>query len=198
MRNLVMVIAGVLSLAACARQPANPSATSPAAAAAVPPPQEDFRSFCSHAACQHDVDIDLTQADGRLYHRHFDLLPPSVQPQLVTVYPGQTVKVAATFKDGKFAGWAEATAAKLGDVVLSFDLRQGSAGMMLSVHNDSETRVKLSVAKVDLQAASDEPKHTSSCPVMPGGGDFETWPEPVFQIDVQSADISPAMAGACD
>ncbi|HEY3644996.1 MAG TPA: hypothetical protein VGM16_06620 [Gammaproteobacteria bacterium] len=197
MRKLAMVIAGLSWMAGCAQQPAKSTAAQAVAAAPAPPP-EDFRTFCTHAACQHDVDVDLVQADGGKYHRHFDLLPPSVQPQLITIYPGQKVQAAATFKDGKFAGWIDASAAKADDVILSFDLEQGSIGMTLSIHNDGQKLVKLDLSKLDLQAASDEPQHTSSCPVFAGKGDFELWSEPVFEIDVVSADISPAAAGICN
>ena len=199
MRELLMLVTGLLWIAACVQQPANPPAARPAAGKpAAPLPHEDFHTYCTHAACQHDVDIDLVQANGGRYHRHFDLLPPSVQPHLVTVHPGQTVKAAASFEDGKFIGWSEAAAAKPGDVLLTFKLQQGIAGMMLSVHNDSDRPVKLTLLKVDLQAADDEPEHTSSCPVMARGGDFETWPEPVFEIDVRSAGLVPAVAGICN
>lgn len=195
MRKLTMVAAGLLCIAACARQPAQPPTAAPAT---VPPSHEDFRTFCSHADCQRDVDIDLATSDGKLYHRHFALLPPSVQPDLVTIYPGQKVQAAAVFRDGKFGGWVEAGAAKPGDVLLAFELQQGPAGMVLSIHNGSQKTVKLALAKVDLRASGDDPQHTSSCPVLAGGADSETWPEPIFEIDVQSADLSPAAAGTCD
>src|SRR5690242_3319132 len=115
MRKPALVVTALLWIAACAQQPATPPAVAPAVMQpAAPSPPEDFRTFCIHAACQHDVDIDLIQPGLVQYHRHFDLLPPSVQPQVVTVYAGQKVKAAATFKDGKFAGWTEAPAAKAG------------------------------------------------------------------------------------
>lgn len=192
-----MIVAGLLWIVACAQQPvaaptpaAQPAAEVPAAA----PAHEDFQTYCTHAACQHDVDIDLTQADGNKYHRHFSLMPPTVQPQLITVYPGQTVKAAAAFKDGQFTGWTTVPAAQAGDVVLTFKLEQGAAGMMLSVHNDSGKQVKLALYKVDLQHPDDDPAYTSSCPVLAGGDGFETWPESIFEIDVRSADISAASA----
>lgn len=193
MRNPAMILAALLWIAGCARQPTHASATPVA-----PPAQEDFRTFCTHAACQRDVDIDLIQAGLGEYHHHFELLPPSVQPEVVTVYAGQKVKAAATFKDGKFAGWVAPAAATADDVMLSFDLQQASSGMMLDVHNDSQRMVKLSLFKVDLRAVGGEPQYTSSCPVMAGTGDFETWPEAVFEIDVRSADLSPSAAGACN
>lgn len=194
-----MMIAGLLGIAACAQQPATapipaapPAATAPAAA------HEDFQTYCSHADCQHDVDIDLIQADGSKYHRHFSLMPPTVQPQLVTIYPGQTVKAAASFKDGKFAGWTTVKEAKPDDVVLAFKLEQVEPGMMLSVVNDSGKQVKLALYKVDLQHPEDDPAYTSSCPVLAGSGGFEHWPEPIFEIDVRSADISLTSTGYCN
>ena len=198
MRKLTMVVMGLLWLQGCAQHPVEPAATPAATTTVAPSPHEDFRTFCTHAACQHDVDIDLIQAGLAGYHHHFELLPPAVQPEVVTVYAGQKVKAAATFKDGRFAGWVEPAAATADDVILTFDLQQGSSGMMLDMHNDSQKMVKLSLYKVDLRAIGGEPQYTSSCPVMAGAGDFETWPEPVFEIDVRSAEISASAAGACN
>src|SRR5579871_6156010 len=112
-------------LAACAHAPPMPGAPTdkPASSGSMPPVKAgEFEAFCAspNANCQHDIDIDLVDSDGSKFHKHFDLMPPSVQPGFVTIYPGQTIKAAASFQDGKFSGWIEASTAKPDDIVLTF------------------------------------------------------------------------------
>jgi hypothetical protein len=52
--------------------------------------------------------------------------------------------------------------------------------MMLSLHNPFNRPLKFNMGIMPM--GSDDLYKTSSCPIIAGGGSYEMWPYPIFQV----------------
>ncbi|HEY1991321.1 MAG TPA: hypothetical protein VGH71_02585, partial [Gammaproteobacteria bacterium] len=60
----------------------------------------------------------------------------------------------------------------------------GGEGMMFSIHQPFNRVLKYHAQIMDFDTLPRSLKQTSSCPVVPQGGGYETWPEPAVQVMV--------------
>ena len=153
---------------------------------------EALRTYCrtSPAPCREHLRITLRRDNGKPYDRTFDLLPPAVQPDMVSVHPGETVRAVPLFKDGKFSGWRMPRPDEpAGTQIVTIHLAQAEkgVGMTAKVSTNSGEGLKLRMGLVRLDG-TDQPEATSSCGLRSGGfTSFESWPYPIFVLLVADA-----------
>lgn len=153
----------------------------------------ELRAYCktSPVPCRENLQVVLRRDKGENYERTFQLLPPSVQPDMVSVHPGETVRAVPLFENGRFAGWRAPRADEPAETqILTIALEQmdDDVGMMASVSTNTGPALKLRMGLIRLDGG-DEPESTSSCPLQAGGSrGFEMWPYPIFVLLVADAE----------
>ncbi|MFZ5637254.1 MAG: hypothetical protein ACOY82_11815 [Pseudomonadota bacterium] len=165
--------------------------------------EASLREHCKTSAspCRENLQVVLRRDGGETYDRTFALLPPAVQPHMISVHPGEIVRAVPLFENERFAGWRAPRADEPADTqILTIDLDQmdDKAGMMASVSTNTGPALKLRMGLVRLDG-SDEPESTSSCPLRAGGWkNFEMWPYPIFVLLVaDAARPTPEDEGVC-
>ncbi len=154
--------------------------------------EENLETYCETSVelCRKNLRIVLRRKEGEAYDETFALLPPAVQPGMLSVHPGETVRAVPQFENGEFAGWRTPKADEPADTqILTISLEQNdkSEGMMASVGTNTGPALKLRMGLVRIDG-DDAPESTSSCPLAEGGGHtFEMWPYPVFVLLVADA-----------
>lgn len=142
--------------------------------------QKIQQEMCERVVCQYNVRVNLKRKDGSTYNKIFDAIPV-IQDQIVVVLAGQTVFFEADVKDGLL------TNLKLVDDVVNSQKtvtakfkQMENGGMMLSLRNPFDKQLKFRMGIMPLD--SESLYKTSSCPVISGGGSYEMWPYPIFQV----------------
>lgn len=161
-----------------------------------------MREICraSSVPCREQLRIVLRRDKGETYDETHALLPPPVQPGMVSVYPGETVRAVPTFEGDRFSGWRAVRDDEPADTqILSIELKQTDdrAGMSAVVATNTGPALKLRMGLIRLDA--EDPESTSSCPLQAGGGtNHEMWPYPIFVLLVADATRpTPEQAGVC-
>lgn len=161
-----------------------------------------LQDYCKTSAspCREHLRIQLRRDKGESYDRTFDLLPPPVQPNMISVHPGETVRAVPIFENDTFTGWRAPRADDPADTqTLTIQLEQapGRADMLAHVGNNTASTLKLRMGLVRIDG-DNAPESTSSCPLRPGMTNFESWPYPIFVLIVAEAKRIPeAEAGLC-
>ena len=149
--------------------------------------------MCKHTECQHNVRITLRKKDGSTYDQTFDVLPGSVQPIGLVIVSGQTLYFEADVQGDKLTGFRIVDAVSHPERTLVAKLQQSEAGMLLTVTNPFKRPLKFDMGIMPLERPS--LFKTSSCPIVPGGTSFESWPEPIFQVVLGNARFVEAKGG---
>ncbi len=161
-----------------------------------------FKKACQTIPCRKNVTIRLLKKDGTYYEQKSELLPPMIQGGLVTLYPGDKVRLIPVFEAGKFKEWQPApehTDDTTLVISIEFAQMQGKPDMTATISKTSGPAIKLSLGMFVLDGP-DRPVKTTSCPLRPGKwSSFEYWPHPIYSLLVgraeQLADDAPAI---CD
>lgn len=154
--------------------------------------EENLETYCETSAepCRKNLRIVLRRKEGEAYDETFALLPPAVQPGMLSIHPGETVRAVPEFENGEFAGWRTPKADEPVETqILTISLEQSdkSEGMMASVGTNTGPALKLRMGLVRIDG-DDKAESTSSCPLAEGGGHtFEMWPYPMFVLLVAEA-----------
>jgi hypothetical protein len=137
------------------------------------------REVCENTKCQKNVRIKLTEKNGKLYDRTFNVLPGVIQDFGITVYAGQTVFIEAEVKGKELVNLkaVDSIVKKESTITIKFEQIE-KGGMMLSIQSPFKETIKFNMGIMPL--GSDRLLKTSSCPVMRGS--YEMWQEPIFQI----------------
>ncbi|MGH6934391.1 MAG: hypothetical protein ACREEE_18400 [Dongiaceae bacterium] len=101
----------------------------------------------------------------------------------ISLYPGETIYVEAEEKNGQLENRRVVTDNSNPDRTLVLKLEQLPAplGMMLNVTNPFQEMLKYHVEM--MIPGEDKLRQTSSCPVVPNGGQgLEMWPHPISQL----------------
>jgi hypothetical protein len=160
---------------------AGESAQAPTPAASTPAEQSTLEQMCVETKCQRNVRIVLKQKDGVTYDKTFAVFPATVQDFGVTVVAGQTIYIEAAVDGGKLVSYRAVDSVTDPKITITAKLEQmEDGGMMLSLHNPFSKAVKFNMGIMPLD--SDGLYKTSSCPVIPGGGSYEMWSHPIFQV----------------
>lgn len=163
-------------------------------AASMSPTQEDIeRQMCEHTVCQHNLHVVLKQKDGKTYDQTFGAFPGIVQEMGITVVAGQTVHVEADVSCDRLVNLKAVDVVVHPDRTITAALIQDKAGgMMLSLANPFSRPLKFDMGMMPLD--TDGLYRTSSCPVIAGGGSYEMWPYPIFQLVLGNARLLDANA----
>ena len=151
---------------------------------------DTLREHCKTAPCRRDIRIRLRREKGDVYDETFELLPPAVQPGLLSIHPGETVSAVPIFENGEFTGWRlPGPDEPAGTQILTIKLSQSDdrPNMMARVSTNTGPALKLRMGLIRLDG-NEEPESTSSCPLAEGGfSSFEMWPYPIFVLLVADA-----------
>lgn len=163
-------------------------------AATTEPTQEEIeRQMCEHTVCQRNLHVVLKQKDGKTYDQTFGVFPGIVQDMGITVVAGQTVLVEAEISGDRLVNMKAVDAVVHPDKTITATLTQNKDGaMMLSLANPFPKPLKFDMGMMPLD--SDGLYKTSSCPVIGGGGSYEMWPYPIFQLVLGNARLLDAGA----
>jgi hypothetical protein len=148
-----------------------------------------FTKYCETHACRRNVDVSVRKAGGGSARIRNAIMPPAIQSKFINVLPGERIEAVVEIKDGQFIGWR---APKPGDgdkvhrITVEFQQNKDDAGMLATIRHSGPTRIKLDLGIVRVDG-SQQPEHTSSCPLMAEGSDQESWPYPMFQLFVGDA-----------
>lgn len=154
--------------------------------------EENLDAYCETSVepCRKNLRIVLRRKEGEAYDETFALLPPAVQPGMLSIHPGETVRAVPYFENGAFAGWRTPKTDEPADTqILTISLEQNDKGegMIASVGTNTGPALKLRMGLVRIDG-DDAAESTSSCPLAEGGGHtFEMWPYPVFVLLVADA-----------
>lgn len=154
-----------------------------AAAASDPAPSqtEIVERMCRLTACQHGLHVALKQQDGTLFEKTYDVFPAVVQEAGILVVAGQTVYVEADVEDGRLVNLGAVEAVAHPEKTITAHLEQSAdGGMLLTLRNPFGSALRFRMGMMPL--GSDALHATSSCPVIAGGGSYEMWPYPIFQV----------------
>jgi len=151
------------------------------------PTQEELeREMCEHTVCQRNLHVVMKQKDGKTYDKTFDVFPGVVQEFGITVVAGQTVHVEADVSGDSLVNLKAVDAiVHPGRTITATLTQEQNGGMMLSVKNPFARQLKFDMGMMPL--GTDGLYKTSSCPVIAGGGSFEMWPYPIFQLVLGNA-----------
>jgi hypothetical protein len=172
----ISLLAVIVLLASCATRPPAPQYQQVT-------PEDQARvekEMCEKVGCMYDVHIVLKHKDGSVFDKTYSALPV-VQPEGISVYPGQKVLFEADVLGDRLSNFKLVPAIVNPERTLSAELTQGEdGGMMLMVTNPFSKRVKIRMGMMPMQ--TDKLLKTSSCPIIAHGSGFELWPYPLFQV----------------
>jgi len=101
----------------------------------------------------------------------------------VTVKANNVAYAELTITDGKIVAVTPVDAIMNPEKTVTFEFSETENGTMLSVKNPFDQPIKYHINMVDYSGNFHK---TSSCPVMAGGGAFESWPHPIPQLVVSN------------
>lgn len=182
----------VLLFSACTNNPARDNTAPPAIeTGSARDAKAEFEAFCASGPqppCRENVAFTLVlDEQGNTQDFAFDLFPPPAQSNgVVTILPGETVYMSGDFVGGKLilpvVGFERPEGEHL---AFTFEQQEGEPSMMLSVKNTYDQRIKYRALMMGPE--SEDLYKTSSCPVIAGGGAYEMWPHPIFQLMILEA-----------
>jgi hypothetical protein len=187
MKSMALLLALFVTAPAFAQEttsPAKPASTPESTTAPTDEARERARirdEMCATQACQRNIRVALKARDGSSFDKTFDVMPAVVQPFGMLVLAGQTVHVEAAVKDDRLTDLVQVASVVHPERTITVKFEQTENGMMmLSVSNPFPKPLKFHMGIMPLD--HDRLLKTSSCPVVPGGHGFESWPYPIFQV----------------
>ena len=143
--------------------------------------------------CRHELTVHFRQLDGTEYRKTFELTYPPVQNKtLVTIFPGETLHLAATVDGDRISELVPVSVVVDASRTIELTLTQmpDKPDMLLMVTNPFDRLLKYRAA-IQIPPQSDLIK-TSSCPVLGGKKGIEMWPHPIFQALLSDFQFLPA------
>lgn len=157
----------------------------PIDASPVPGWDTDFaQEMCTTDPCRGPLEVKLRLADGSAFELRLTRGTPIVQKgQIVTIFPGETVLLSATIEGDRLTQVRPTDSDAI--PALQMQLSQAETGpptMQLNVRSTFPRAVKFDLDMMLPGADNGATIYTSSCPVIAGTTNAETWPEPIFQL----------------
>jgi len=158
-------------------------------------------ALCMSLGCEHRqaLAVDLRELCAKLPCRQVRGSGPPlpyVNGDVVTIYEGESFAVTGTPKGDELADLRFAAPDEKGPVIkLTFEIHEGHSFLMLS--NGFDRMVKYSAQMV--VGDDPRPQATSTCPIIPLGGAFERWAQPLKVIFLARFHfLNPAGGFVCD
>jgi hypothetical protein len=137
------------------------------------------------------IEVRLVKKDGSVFDHSYD--PPTAVIQhgnQINLFAGQTLNVEVNvLADGSLANFHLVRKIVHPRYTLTFEFKQiqsDNAGwqMLLVIHNPFKRWLKYRAGYMLLSPDLPNFYATSVCPVIPGGKAAETWPYPIFQLEL--------------
>ena len=190
MKTSACFTAALIATLACAASPANAGEQTGQQAVDRSAEFLALQTFCETAPCRRDLRVRLRRENGKPYDEIFELLPPAVQDNIITIHPGEKVSGVPIFDGDTFTGWRATRPDEAADTqIVTIDLAQDEDRVSMRAHvsTNTGTALKLRMGLIRLDG-DDQPESTSSCPLQAGGfSSFEMWPYPIFVLLVADA-----------
>ena len=153
--------------------------------------------MCAETKCQRNVRVELLLEDGTRYDKTFNAVQAVVNDGRFYVFAGQTIHIEADVVGDQLANLVAVDVVKSPEKTITAKLEQeADGGMMLILSNPFPRTLKFNMGLMRLK--SDGLKKTSSCPVVPGGRIYESWPFPILQLAIQGGRfLAPSDTAAC-
>jgi hypothetical protein len=192
------VLAGAaFSIAACA----NPMAMKSSA----PEPMVSLEQACARSVCRTEAKpMRLRTPEGTTITLMTERFPYADGGR-VSIFPGETFVVefddARRVNQPRFVSLTDKIDDKPGITLaptgskptMSFELKQDADGpsMMLVTKSTLDAIVKFDATMYVPTGDGMRSEHTSTCPVIAGGGSFETWPFPIGMLVLSNFRVLP-------
>ncbi|QDP01224.1 hypothetical protein [Thalassotalea sp. PS06] len=140
-----------------------------------------LEDVCHEFSCRENIVIKFKTEDGT-FEQQLALYWPRVFNDTISILPGESFLVEAELVDGKLVNLKEVKENSNPAKTIAIDFQQmdDSVHMMLSVSNPFENvALKFNMDMIDFTGT---PHETSSCPILPRGSGFETWPHPIPEL----------------
>jgi len=144
--------------------------------------QLELETYCQdNPNCRRNVQISM-ETDSGPFETFLTEYWPAVGDSGISLLPGEELFVEVRIEDGIVLGFKQVTEIIDPDRTFTFRfVQEHGIGMMLSVQNPFDQPIKYSIDMIDFQGTSHQ---TSSCPLVAGGGAFESWPHPIPEIHI--------------
>lgn len=174
---------------ACGDSYAKTVAAAPAPSRPAASNQSPIEKAChaAHTQClDKPVTISLRMQDGSLFKQTIPPPIPMIQDDDLYVFAGQTLYVEADVDGDKLTNLRLVPSPVHPDktLTLKFEQKAGKNGysMSFTIQNPFDRPLKYHAGIMEMGAASDEPKRSSTCPVAAEGERVEMWLVPVSQL----------------
>jgi len=135
--------------------------------------------------CVKNLRIDLRRDDGTPFHFEREWMPPLLQHDILTLYPGSTIYVEAKSSGDSLLLERIVPFPVKRESTLTFSFRQLDDGkMQLITRNPFPRNLKMKLAMIVLDDPAERLRPTSSCPAIARGSAVELWPNAIFLLIV--------------
>jgi hypothetical protein len=146
---------------------------------------KELLDYCKTVECRKGTHFKLKIKGGSYYEYSGFIDLPAIQPDILTIYPGEELYIEAEIDGDKLVNLKQVPTNVNPEKTISMKLWQepsirDGTEMMLSVTNPFKGYLRYEVGMMTLDSSN--LKYTSSCPVMPGKISYEHWPFPIFQL----------------
>jgi hypothetical protein len=164
----------------------------------------EIERLCQAVLCRKPSPIRLQLPAGEFFEMTPTSPTPIIAGDLVTVYPGETIRIEAKVEANRLVGLTAVPEVTHPERTLVFHLKQepkigDGIGMLLKVESPFAGVLKYRLGMM-LPTGEDLLK-TSACPLHAVKAVFEHWPHPVFQIvatDFRLVDPESKAATTCE
>lgn len=141
----------------------------------------------THVQCLEDpVLIVLHLQDGNTFSQTLPPPNPIVQFDYLYVFPGLTLYIEADVAGDKLVNLHMVPANVHPEKTLVLTFQQGGMGgqygMAFHIEQPFDRPLKYHAGIMMVETEDGHLKKTSTCPLAPKGGTYETWPDPIFQL----------------
>jgi hypothetical protein len=164
----------------------------------------EIERLCQRVLCRKPSPIRLQLPAGEVFEMTPTSPTPIVAGDLVTVYPGETIRIEAKVEADRLVGLTAVPEINHPERTLVFRLKQepkigDGTGMLLEVESPFAGVLKYRLGM--MLPTGENLLKTSACPLHAGKTVVEHWPHPIFQIvatDFRLVDPESTAASTCE
>lgn len=185
MKNLIVFLLAIFASLSFSESELNSDDKSTVVEGTLENTPKELLDYCKTVECRKGTHFKLKTKDGYYYEYKGFIDPPAIQPDILTIYPGEELYIEAELDGDKLVNLKQVPKSVNPAKTISIkfwqepSIRDGTE-MMLSVTNPFKGYLRYEIGMMTLDSSN--LKYTSSCPVMPGKISYEHWPFPIFQL----------------